>query len=342
MSSATGTPAGSSLAPGAPITDGGVQESRWERAARAAQERGALAVLVLVVLVASFAFDTFATGANLSNIAIQSAFLAVIALGMTFVIITGGIDLSVGSVYALGGVLAAWGSQHGTWAALLVPLVVCGGIGLVNGLLIARGGMAPFIVTLATLLFARGLTLTITDSGAEVFLVPQGSSFSRLGQGELFGIAYPVYVALGLFALGALLLQRTAFGQTVLAVGSNEDAATLMGMRVQRAKLLAYVLSGTLAGFAGAMLAARSSSGVPTVGVGLELDAIAAVVIGGTLLTGGAGTTGGTLCGVLLLGVIQNVINQIGSLGSSYQSVVSGAFLIVVVVVQTFLSRRRR
>ncbi len=316
-------------------------EARWERIAGAAQRRGALAVLVLTCLGASAAFESFATGDNLRNIAVQSSFLAVVALGMTFVILTGGIDLSVGSVFALGGVLAAWASQHGALAALLVPLTVCALIGLANGLLIARAGMAPFIVTLVTLLFARGLLLAITDQGATTYIVPKGSAFSLLGRGSFLGIAYPVFIAVGLFALGTLVLQRTGFGQTVLDVGSSEDASLLMGLRVARVKTLVYVLSATLAGFAGAMLAARSSSGVTIVGVGLELDAISAVVIGGTLLTGGAGTTGGTLAGVLLLGVIQNIINQVGTLNSSYQAVVSGAFLVVVVVIQTFLSRRR-
>ncbi len=341
--SSTQTPVHSAAQPAEGSTAGAGQgaETRWERIAGAAQRRGALAVLVLTCLGASAAFESFATGDNLRNIAVQSSFLAVVALGMTFVILTGGIDLSVGSVFALGGVLAAWASQHGALAALLVPLAVCALIGLANGLLIARAGMAPFIVTLVTLLFARGLLLAITDQGATTYIVPKGSAFSLLGRGSFLGIAYPVFIAVGLFALGTLVLQRTGFGQTVLAVGSSEDASLLMGLRVARVKTLVYVLSATLAGFAGAMLAARSSSGVTIVGVGLELDAISAVVIGGTLLTGGAGTTGGTLAGVLLLGVIQNIINQVGTLNSSYQAVVSGAFLVVVVVIQTFLSRRR-
>lgn len=322
--------------------DPGVGQTRRERFAALAQRRGSLAVLVLTCVIASGAFESFATGANLRNIAIQSSFLAVVAIGMTFVIITGGIDLSVGSVYALGGVLAAWASQYGTLAALAVPLLVCGGIGLLNGALVARAGMAPFIVTLATLLGARGLLLTLTDSGSTTYLVPDGSAFTALGQGSALGIGYPVWIAVGLFALAALLLQRTGFGQTTLAMGSNEDASRLMALPVVRTKMLTYVMSGTLAGFAGAMLAARASSGVTIVGVGLELDAISAVVLGGTLLTGGAGTIGGTLAGVLLLGVIQNIINQVGNLTSAIQAVVSGGLLIVIVVLQTFLARRQQ
>ena len=316
--------------------------TRGERAAAEVQRHGALAVLGLMIAVASLAFPYFATLDNARGVAVQSSFLAIVALGMTFVIISGGIDLSVGSVFALGGVLAAYASRWGFLPALLLPLAVCGGIGLLNGVLVAKTRMAPFIVTLASLLGVRGLLLAITDEGSMTYLVPKGSAFTELGQGTILGFGYPVLIALALFAVGAVVLQRTSFGQSVFAVGGSEDAASLMGLPVARIKVLAYTMSGLLAGLAGTLSAARLSSGVTILGVGMELDAIAAVVIGGTLLVGGAGSVSGTLCGVLLLGVIQNVINQIGNLDSSYQSVVSGSFLIVVVVVQTYLSRTQR
>ncbi len=320
----------------------GVGQSRYERLAAAAQRRGSLVVLLITCLVASAVFDKFATGDNLRNIALQSSFISVVALGMTFVILTGGIDLSVGSVFALGGVLAAWAAPYGVLAAFLVPLVVCGLIGAMNAFFIVRAGMAPFIVTLTTLLFARGLLLSITNQGATTRIIPESSSFPTMGQGSVWGVGYPVFIAVGLFALGTLLLQRTGFGQTVLAMGSNEDAARLMGLAVSRVKFLVYIMSAMLAGFGGMLSAAQAQSGVTIVGVGTELIAISAVVIGGTLLTGGAGTTGGTLAGVVLLGVIANIINQIGKLGGGWQQVVNGAFLIIVVVAQTFLSRRQR
>jgi ribose transport system permease protein len=227
-------------------------------------------------------------------------------------------------------------------AALVAPLVVCGAIGLVNGVLIAWAGLAPFIVTLASLLGARGLLLAITSEGSKTYLVPRESSFLEIGRGTLAGIGYPVLIAAALSLLAGLLLQRSRFGQAVFAIGGGNDAAVLMGLPVARVKVLAYTLSGLLAGLAGALNAARLGSGVTILGVGLELDAIAAVVIGGTLLIGGAGTIGGTICGALLLGVIQNVINHIGTLDSSYQLVTSGAFLAVVVVIQTYLSRTQR
>ncbi|MFI8003143.1 ABC transporter permease [Streptomyces sp. NPDC086010] len=325
-----------------PRAAAGSERSGRARAAELLQRQGVLAVLLMVVLVSSFIYPTFASLDNARGVTIQASFLAVVALGMTMVIITGGIDLSVGSVFALGGVLAAWASQYGFLAALLVPLVVCGAIGLLNGLLIARGNMAPFIITLATLLGARGLLLAITDEGATTYLVPKDSAFGELGQGSVWGFGYPILIAVVLFGAGGLVLQRTSFGQTLFAVGGSSDAATLMGLPVARTKILVYTLSGLLAGLAGALNAARLSSGVTIVGVGMELDAISAVVIGGTLLVGGAGSISGTLWGVLLLAVIQNLINQIGSLNSSYQSVVSGGFLIVVVVAQRYLARSRR
>ncbi|MFK4107160.1 ABC transporter permease [Streptomyces sp. NPDC002176] len=315
---------------------------RGDRVAALAQRHGALVALVVLAAVASLSFDSFATGDNLGNIAVSSSFLATVALGMTFVIVSGGIDLSVGSVFVLGGVLAAWGSQYGTAVALLLPLVVCAAIGLVNGLLVARTGLAPFIVTLASMLAARGLMLAITDEGAKTFLVDPDSVFASLGQGKLLGIGTPVWITAVLFLGGAVLLRSTRFGQRVYAVGGNEQAAALMGAPVARTKISVYTLSGLLAGLAGALNAAYLASGVTILGYGMELDAIAAVVIGGTLLTGGLGYVSGSLVGVLLLKVIQNVINQIGSLDSAYQQVVSGAFLVLVVVAQTWLARRRR
>jgi ribose transport system permease protein len=316
--------------------------TRRERVAALTQRRGSVVVLALVVLVASFAFDSFATVGNLQNIAIQSSFLAIVALGMTFVIISGGIDLSVGSVYALGGVLAAYGIQWGSLVGILLPLVVCGCVGLLNGALVAYGRLAPFIVTLATLLGARGLVLAITDEGATTRLMPRDATLTEVGQGTFLGLGIPVWIALVLFAVGVVVLQRTGFGHSTFAIGGSREAATLMGLPVARNTMLLYLGSGLTAGLAGALAAAYSASGVTIVGEGLELDAIAAVVIGGTLLAGGAGTVGGTLAGVLLLRVIQNLINQIGTLSPHYQSVVSGAFLAVVVAVQAYLSRASR
>ena len=336
--------AGAAAGPRAPTgRQVGLRREGGRRLAGLVRRGAAPVVLVLVVALGAVVFgDSFASAGNFANIAISSSFLALVAVGMTFVIISGGIDLSVGSVLALGGVLAAYGSRWGSAGALLLPLVVCGLIGLTQGLLIAKARMAPFIVTLAGLLFARGLALAVSDEGNTTYLIRSGMLVGRLGQGTVLGVGLPVLFALVAFAVGLVVLNRTRSGQAVFAIGGSQDAAELMGLPVARIKVGIYVASGLLAGFAGVLVAARSSSGLPTVGDGLELQAIAAVVIGGTLLSGGAGTLSGTLAGVLLLGVIQNLINQVGTLSSYYQQVVSGAFLIVVVIVQAWISRRQR
>jgi galactofuranose transport system permease protein len=312
-----------------------------EQLSRTLQQHGAVMVLGTLVIVGSLAFDSFATPANAASVVVSSSFLAIIAIGMTFVIISGGIDLSVGSLFVLGGVLAAYGSQYGMLVALLLPLAACGVVGLLQGLVIARTGMAPFIVTLAGLLGVRGLMLAISDEGATTYLV-KDRSFAALGQGEIIGLSYPVYITAVLALAAMVLLQRTGFGQNVYAIGGNEQAAALMGVPVARTKVYVYVMSALLAGLAGALNAARLSSGVTILGIGLELDAIAAVVIGGTLLTGGAGGITGSVAGVLLLGVIQSLINQVGNLTSAFQQVVSGLFLALVVVAQRLLSKAQR
>ena len=328
---------GNTATVGAPATENGTD--RRERLFGRLQRQGAFVVLLLVVVVAAFTFDRFLTVANLENIALQVSFLGLIAVGMTFVIISGGIDLSVGSLLALGGVLAAYGANAAWPLGILLPLVACGAIGLFNGLLIGKAKIAPFIVTLAGLLGFRGLALAL--SGERNIGIEGAPAFVWFGRGEILGVPVPVVIAVLAFALGWLALTRTSYGQAIFAIGGSEDSARLMGVPVDRAKIIAYTVSGALAGLAGALLAAQLSAGQPGVGQAWELDAISAVVVGGTLLTGGAGSMGGSLAGVLLLGILQNLINQVGTLGSYTQQLVSGLFLIAVVVVQTYLTRKR-
>jgi galactofuranose transport system permease protein len=315
-------------------------DSLWrERLFTTLQRRGAVVVLVLVVAVSAVAFDNFLTAQNLENIVLQGAFLGLIVVGMTFVIISGGIDLSVGSMVGLGGVLAAQTVQ-GFWPlALILPPLVCGLIGLGNGLLIARARMAPFIVTLAGLLGIRGLALALANE--KPIGINGGSPFTWFGQGQILGVAVPIILVIVAFAVGGLVLARTGYGRVVFAVGGSEESARLMGLPVDRTKVIAYTVSGALAGLSGALLAARLSAGDPNAGLAWELDAISAVVVGGTLLTGGAGSMSGSLAGVLLLSILQNLINQVGTLGSYAQQLVSGFFLIAVVVAQAYLTRKR-
>src|ERR687893_1453846 len=311
-----------------------------ERLFTTLQRRGAIVVLILVVAVSSVVFDNFLTEQNLENIVLQGAFLGLIVVGMTFVIISGGIDLSVGSILALGGVIAAQTVTIFWPLALILPPLLCGLIGFGNGLLITKAKMAPFIVTLAGLLGIRGLALAL--AGERPIPIDGGSPFVWFGQGQILGIAVPIVFVVVAFIVGGLVLARTGYGRVIFAIGGSEESARLMGLPVDRTKIIAYAKSGALAGLAGALLAARLSAGDPNAGLVWELDAISAVVVGGTLLTGGAGTMSGSLAGVLLLSILQNLINQVGTLGSYAQQVVSGFFLIVVVVVQAYLTRRER
>lgn len=332
--------------PGLPSQAGGANTPVTRRARLAAwiQSTAAVLVLLLVTVLGAIAFGPkFASVNNFLNIIEDSSFLLLLAIGMTFVIMGEGIDLSVGSMLALGAVMAAWAGQDGvSILAIVLPLLVGAAIGLANGVLIARGRMAPFIVTLGALLFARGLAFFVADNGNKVFLIPDDALFNQLGRGEIIGLSLPIWIAGIVFILGWILFSRTKFGSAVAAIGGSEDAARLMGLPIARVKIACYLGTAVLATLAGIMVAARSGSGLSSIAQGWELQAIAAVVIGGTLLTGGKGSMAGTLAGVLLLGVIQNLINQVGTLRPEWQLVVSGAFLLIVVVAQTLLTRAQR
>ncbi len=304
---------------------------------------GAFATLIIVMVLGTVLVPSFGTVDNLRNTALAASFLAIISAGMTFVIISGGIDLSVGSLYALAVILSADMSRHGSFLAIVVPIAVCIAAGLLQGFVIARLGLPPFIVTLAGLTFFRGLVFFITKEGNDHPTVPGQQFFETLGTGSLLGIGNPVWVTLIIFAVGWWVLNRSAFGQAVQAVGGNDTAAGLMGLPVGRVKISVYAISGLTVGISGVLSTALSGGGQEArVGNAYELSAIAAVVIGGTLLSGGVGSMVGTLCGVALLYVIQNLIVQGFNLNSYVQQVVSGIFLLIVVVLQALLSRRAR
>ncbi|WP_321932038.1 ABC transporter permease [Paraburkholderia guartelaensis] len=302
------------------------------------QSRGAIAMLVVVALVAGMVFPDFLRPANLADIASNGAFLGLVAVGQSIVIILGGFDLSVGSMVGLGTVLAAYAAPYGWGAAMLAPVAAGFVVGLVNGVLIARARMAPFIVTLAALLGLKGLALVLASQD---LLIANPGFFARIANGSVFGVNNLIWVLVVVYALGGALLNHTRFGAAIFAIGGNEEAARMLGVRVERVKILAYGLSGGLAGLSGALLASHLDSGLSGAGTGYELQSIAAAVIGGVLLTGGVGTMAGPLAGVLLLGVIDNVINQVGTLSPYYQNLASGAFLLAAVIVQTVLTGRR-
>ena len=309
---------------------------------------GAMVVLVLFVIFAASTVTGFGTLGNLRNVLITVSFPAIIAIGMTMVIVTGGIDLSVGSVYALSAILCtkvldvSKGLHGNALAAIALGLGAALLIGLVQGVLIARVGLPPFIVTLAGLYGVRGLVFFVSDNGNDVYSAPQSGAFYKFGTGGLFTIGYPVLLALVLYLIAHVTLSRTSFGLTTYALGGSEDASSLMGLKVRSTKIRLYVISAGLAGIAGVLAAAYSQSGTPDLGRGFELNAIAAVVIGGTLLTGGAGSLIGTLAGVLLLGAVSSYINLGTSLPQAAQAVVTGVFVIAVVIVQRYLNRVQR
>lgn len=311
----------------------------------AIQRQGALIALgVLAVFGAIRYGPSFFSVYNIFDAFLNNnTYYALIALGMTFVIISGGIDLSVGSVAVLGAVVAARLSVYGLAPAVAGALLVGMLAGLINGGLIARFGLQPFVATLAMLMAARGAALTV--SGNAPVMVDFAQGFPQLGMIHLGVVPLPVAITAVLYVVGAVLLNRTRFGRHVLAIGGNEEAARLAGVPVQRTLFVVYAMSGLLAGLAGAFLAALSFSGSPTSALGWELSAIAAVVVGGTLLTGGIGSVGSTLTGVLLLGLIFVVLNfERGQgtfqLNSFWENVIRGAFLLIVVVFQSRLSHR--
>ncbi|MDQ3560613.1 MAG: ABC transporter permease, partial [Pseudomonadota bacterium] len=240
-------------------------------------------------------------------------------------------------------VVAALASPYGLVPGLIAGMAAGLAAGLVNGFVITRLGIVPFIATLATMLAAGGAALLLAKN--QSVSVSYESGFTELGQGNLLGFPIPAWMALGCYGLGSVVLNFTSFGRTVLAIGGNEDATRLMGLPAERVKFLTYVASGALSGLAGVVLAAQFGAGQPIEGVGWELFAIAAVVVGGTPLTGGNGSVGTTLAGVLLLGLIFNILNfENGrgfiSLSAYWQSVIRGLFLLVVVVLQAKLVGR--
>ena len=299
---------------------------------------GALVALIVACIVGVARYEAFLTVENLSNVLRQNSMLGFVALGMTFVILSGGIDLSVGALLAVAGVVAAMLASHGAVIAIAGCIGAATLLGVVNGLLITKARIQPFIVTLAMLIAARGAALAATNE--QSMSVDAGAAgLIWLGRGSIGPVPTPIVLLFVAYLLGALMLRYTRFGRYVHAIGDSEDAARLMGLRVDRVVIGTYALSGLLAGLAGVVLAGRLGAGQPVAGIGWELDAIAAVVVGGTLLTGGQGGAGATLIGVLLLGVIFNLFNLEGTISPWWQWVLRGGFLLGVVIVQSKLQR---
>ncbi|TDD81264.1 ABC transporter permease [Actinomadura darangshiensis] len=306
--------------------------SRLSAAAAAARRLRAVWMLLLVGIVLTIASPVFLTHNNLMNVGLATSVAALLAVGQSYVIILAEIDLSVGAALGFTAVVTAQTLRdHGLVAGVAAGVATGAAIGLVNGLLVTKTRMPSFIATLATMSVLSGLSLQLTKGNP---VAVTDYDFQGIGQSRVAGVPVPVVIMLVVFAVFGYLLARTRFGRHVYATGDNTEAARLSGVRTDRVKILAFVISGVLAALAGFILTARLSTAEPTAGTGLELEAIAAVIIGGTSLAGGRGTLLGTLVGALVLGVIDNGMNLL-DVSPFLQNVVKG----LVILLAVFLDR---
>lgn len=298
---------------------------------------GSLLGLIGICIFLGILSDRFLTLPNLINITRQVSINAIIASGMTLVIITGGIDLSVGSLVALSGCVALMGMKlpGSDYSGILIGLAVAGAAGLFNGILVAYGRVPPFIATLAMLIMARGIALAITAGQP---IVRSESPYLFLGEGYLGPIPVPIVIMGLVLVVSHFILNSTPMGSYLFATGGNEEAARLSGIKVSRVKVWVYVISGLFSGVAGLVLAARLASAQPNTGVGFELDAIAAVVLGGTSLMGGKGGIWGTLIGTFIIGVLNNGFNLL-DVSPYYQLIAKGIIIVFAVLLDQLLKR---
>lgn len=304
------------------------KEINWRRVAQALAP---VFVLLLICAALSLLTPRFLTEKNLINVVRQSSLNGIVAAGMTLVILTGGIDLSVGSLLAVTSVFAAGALQDGNapLTAMAVGVLIGLGFGLVNGLIVTIGDVAPFIVTLGTMTIARGVALIYTN-GAPILATD--ADFRYIGRGSIGFLPVPIVVLIIVYAITYFLLNRTTFGGYIYAIGGNQEAARLSGVPVRVCKTIAYSISGLLAGLTGVILTARLGSAQPNLGTADELDAIAAVVIGGTSLAGGRGGIIGTLVGALIIGVLSNGLNLM-NVNAYYQPVAKGLVILIAILV---------
>ena len=297
--------------------------------------------LVLLMIFFSLGTPYFLNFNNLLTVALQTSVIGIIAIGMTYVIITSGIDLSVGSVMAFSGVAVGLAASVGLPLPICIIIGALAGAfcGAINGALITRITIPPFIATLGLMMSIRGINLVLTDGRALYFT--EYPTFKLLAQGKLFDvIPYPV-IYFGILAfIAAFILKRTVIGRYIYAVGSSEDAAHLSGIKVDRVKMFVYAFCGLMTGIAGVIITARLNSGQPTAGVGYELEAIAAVIIGGTSLMGGIGTIGGTIIGAFIMSILKNGLNLMG-VSQFWQMVAMGAVVIAAVYLDTLRKKMK-
>lgn len=309
----------------------------------------ATVIFIGMVVYGEIAYGRIVQSSTISNLFINNAHMVIIAVGMTMVILTGGIDLSVGAVVAVSsvsGVMLA-GAGWNPYVVILVMVLIGSAFGVVSGVLVQYFGMQPFIATLAMMFLARGLASSLSSKPER--LDPDSSIRELAHEWKLVDgakvndlvVTPGVLLAFALVATGLFLARRTRFGRTVYAIGGSEQAATLMGLPVVRSRFLVYVLSGTLSGIAGVVYTARLGSAQNITGIGWELTAVAAVVIGGTLLTGGSGSIAGSIVGVLVLGMMNVLITRDGGIRPEMTTIITGAILFVFVLLQRAITGRR-
>ncbi|MEL7654484.1 MAG: ribose ABC transporter permease [Bacillota bacterium] len=304
------------------------------------QKNKPLIVLLILCVVMSILNDRFWTWGNIITVLRQTSINAVIATGMTFAILIGGIDLSVGSVLAVCGAIAATMISAGVDSVLVVllTLLLGLGIGLVNGILISKGRLQPFIATLGTMTLLRGFTLVYTQ-GKPISTMGAADSaiFSKIGTGYFLHIPIPIYIMVIVFVIAYYILRHLRMGRYIYSLGSNEEATMYSAIKTDNVKLFVYSAAGLLSALAGIIVTARLGSAQPTAGAGYELDAIAAVVLGGTSMSGGVGTISGTVIGALIIGLLNNALNLL-QVPSYYQDVAKG----IVILIAVLLDRKQK
>jgi len=302
---------------------------------------GLFIVLFATVIMLSLISDVFFTAENLMNVVRQISINGILAVGMTFILLTGGIDLSIGALMAVAAVIAA--SIVKPYPALVLPAVLVavlasGTLSAISGLVVSKLKVAPFIATLAMTTVARGIALIYTD-GRPIMIM--SDSFLVIGKGYLGPIPILVIILIVVIVIASVILNKTNFGRYIYAIGGNANAALVSGVNVSRVTLWVYIINGILCGLAGIMLASRIGSGQPNSGTGYEIDAIAAVVIGGTSLLGGVGSLAGTVAGVLIIGIINNGLNLL-NVSSYYQQIVKGLIIVGAVILDQRAKRSSR
>lgn len=303
-----------------------------------ARKYATLFILVIFLIAMAFLSDRFFTFKNLTNVGRQISLNAILALGMTLVIISGGIDLSVGGVCALGCCVCAkiLNSTGSSLLAIAVVLLIGLAVGAFNGFVFSKTGIAPFIVTLSTVSIIRGITLVMTNASP---MPISNAAFKFIGQGTLLGIPFPIYITLILAIITAFVMNKTVFGRYVYAIGGNERSAVVAGIQVKKVKISVYMVSGFLAAFTAIIYTSRLSSGVPSLGDGFEMDAITAAVIGGASLAGGQGHIWGTMIGAVIIGILNNALNLL-NINSYFQDIVKGVVVLLAVLFDFFIQSR--